>query len=209
MVRGRILLGALMAGVTLLGASSARGEVDLGGTPVHTEQDTFVGAGFEAEVHSFVYAGSDAVLPDDPLFAPLGDNESLIIYFMINTGETGDIDLLGLLNPAGINPSAIGISSLTPDGWLVENRENPVFFEGSVDLVQYQWDEGFSELLSPGEWSVMFYRLTGFWQPVDGFVGLGSDLATNLIPGPGVIPEPATLSLLLIGAAAAARRSRR
>lgn len=209
MFNGRILFGALLAAVISVGASSARGGVNLGGTPIHTEFDSFVGEGFQADVYSFVYAGSEAELPDDPIFVPLGENETLIAYFIINTGQTGDIDLLGLLNPAGINPSAVGISSLSPEGWLLDDRENPVFFEGSINLVQYQWDEEFSELLSPGDWSVMFFRLTGFWQPVDGFVGLGSDLATNLIPGPGAIPEPATLSLLLIGVAAAVRRSRR
>ena len=209
MFKGRILVGALLAGVTLVGASSARGGIYLGGTPIHTEYDAFVGEGFQADVYSFVYAGSEAELPDDPLFVPLGENETLIAYFMINTGETGDIDLLGLLNPAGINPSAVGISSLAPDGWLLEDRVNPVLFGGTYEIVQFQWDAEFSELLSPGDWAVMFFRLTGFWQPVDGFVGLGSDLATNLIPGPGAIPEPATLSLLLIGVAAAVRRSRR
>jgi len=190
-------------------SSAALADIYLGGTPVHTELDTFVGAGFEAEVHSFVYAGSDAVLPDDPIMVPLNDNETMIVYCILNTGETGDVDLLGLLNPAGINPSAVGISSVAPEGWLLDDRENPVLYEGSVNLVQYQWDDQFGDLLSPGQWSVMFYRLTGFWQPVDGFVGLEGDLATNLIPGPGPIPEPTALSLLLAGVALAARRPRR
>ena len=49
-------------------------------------------------------------------------------------------------------------------------------------------------------------RLTGFWQPVDGFVGLEADLDSQLIPGPAPIPEPASVVLLLAGSLALVRR---
>lgn len=193
----------------LVAVSGVRAGVDIGGTPIHTEYDLFSGAGFEATVYSFVYAGVDSELPDDPLFVPLNQGETLFVYFMSNVGDTGDVDLLGMLNPAELNPSAIGISSLAPDGWLEDARVNPVMFEGSTSLVQYQWDDVFSDLLAPGDWAIMFYRVTGFWQPVDGFVGLGSDLDSQQIPGPGPIPEPAAVGLLLAGTLVVVRRRAR
>ena len=83
---------------------------------------------------------------------------------------------------------------------------NPVIYNGSTSTVQYQWDSVFSDFLAPGDWAVMFYRVTGFWQPVDGFVGLGADLDSQLIPGPAPIPEPAVFGMLLAGASVAVRR---
>ncbi|MCH7720039.1 MAG: hypothetical protein IH988_03490 [Planctomycetes bacterium] len=206
--RSRVLAFGSVA-LLVAAVCGVRAGVYIGGTPIHTEYDLFSGAGFEADVFSFVYAGVDSDLPDDPLFVPLNEGETLFVYFMRNVGDTGDVDLLGLLNPAELNPSAVGVSSLAPDGWLEDDRVNPVVFEGSTSLVQYQWDEFFSDLLAPGDWAVMFYRVTGFWQPVDGFVGLGSDLDSHQIPGPAPIPEPAAVCLLLAGMLVVVRRRAR
>jgi len=205
----RTTIRALSAAALLaMSVATANAGVYVGGTPSHVEYDFFSGEAFEADVYSFVYSGAGAELPDDPIFPPLNETESLFLYFVHNVGDRGDVDLLGLLNPAEINPSAVGVSSVAPEGWLEEDRVNPVIYEGSISLVQYQWNDLFSDLLAPGDWAVLFYRVTGSWQPVDGFVGLGDDLDSHLIPGPAPIPEPTTVGLLL-GALVALPRMRR
>jgi hypothetical protein len=182
---------------------------DIGGTPNHTEVDSFQGAGFSADVHSFVFYGTNADLPDDPVFPALVENETLIVYLIHNTGSTGDVDLLGLLNPAGINPHSIGVSSVIPEDFEPEYQIDPSIYEGSVQLIQYQWIPAGFGYIEPEDWSLVFYRIMGFWQPVDAFVGLGDDLDSQQIPGPAPIPEPAALAVLVFGLGMLLRRPKR
>ena len=72
--------------------SGVQAGVDIGGTPIHAEYDVFSGTGFEADLYSFVYAGVGSELPDDPIFVPLNEGETLFVYFMRNIGDTGDVE---------------------------------------------------------------------------------------------------------------------
>jgi hypothetical protein len=198
---GRLSFCAACAAIAMLLSAPVAfaGAPDIGGNPLVVESTVFGGADIEVTVYSYVFSLGREV---PPTFRELSADESLFVYIVRNSGPV-DVDTYALLNPDEIEVHGIGNSPILPQMWNEDRRNNPDFLYGGVDGVQYVWtdDPNFDLfLLRPGEWAISFFRVIGFWQPVDAFAGNfdQGDYDVQLVPGPAIVPEPASLALLAV-----------
>lgn len=159
-----------------------------GGTPIVERVDEFGGDGFDflVTVHTAVYYGPDAVLPDALELVELNEGHSYLIYLLHNHGETA-VDLFGLTNPDAITIPVAGIlpaDIVQDESFDPDDLVHPSVWFFGIDLISFAWDESYG-LLGPGNWSIVFYGSKG-WQDVTSWVGDSSDfpLDFGLLLGP-------------------------
>jgi len=193
--------------------------VDIGGDPIHVEQDVLAADNWAMEVTSFVYDFTSASLPAG--VPELKVNETLFVYFLdmnnalptsTNNFNVGNPDqfpvvCVGWLSPLWVVPVVDGNPT-------TDTFQDPYLYgySGPAKATVYTYSGNFFDpycTLDPPEYSLVYYVARSGWQLTSGTVSGGGMSDNDLVPGPGpVIPEPSVLALLGIGALAAIRLRR-
>lgn len=197
-------------GVMLFVVGSALGAPDIGGTPIHVEDDIFTADDWGIFVSSYVYDDTSE-LPGN--FA-LDPGEMLFIYLLDGDDDRSvSVDQYSVGNPELFPVNTVGWDdTIIPDGFELEDFQDPHLFGYSVPAQAIVWTyannpfDPFSTL-EPDEWSLVFYIAESpTWMPVSATAS-GAGMGDNqIVPGPA--PEPTTLGILLVGALGVLRRRR-
>jgi len=207
--------------VSFLFAAHAFGTtVDIGGDPIHVEQDTFSADNWALDVTSFVFDWTSESLPAG--VPDLNPDETLFVYFLdmvnseptsVNNFNVGNPNLfpvfcVGWLGPTWVVPEVDG--SPTTDSF-----EDPYLYgySGPAQAAVYTFSGDFFDpwcTLDPHEYSLVYYVAKSGWTLVPGTASGGGLSDNELVPGPGaVIPEPSLVIAGLVGLAAALRKGHR
>jgi len=192
-----------------LAASAYATTVDIGGDPIHVQQDLFSADDWALEVTSFVFDSTSATLP---LGVPeLNAGETLFVYFldMVNDEPTS-VNNFNVGNPELYPVSSVGWLSPT---WVIpvvdgnpttDDFEDPVLYgySGPAQATVYTFYGDFFDpycTLDRDEYSLVYYISQSGWTLVPGTASGGGLSDNQLLPGPGAIPEPSLIIAGLLG----------
>jgi MYXO-CTERM domain-containing protein len=201
---------SLVAGIagTLI-AASASAAPDIGGSPLHTEEDYFTGGPWAMTVFSYVF-DDDADVPDG---FNLNSGQFLFIYLLDGDEDNAEIsvDTFSVGNPNLAPIVTVGFSTFTlPDGYDMNDREDPFLFgysgpaQASIFTYAGNPNDPFSTL-DPDEWSLVYYVAETDGWTLGSANGSGGGISdSHLVPVP--IPTPGALALLAFAGLASRRR---
>ncbi|MBN1918164.1 MAG: PEP-CTERM sorting domain-containing protein [Verrucomicrobia bacterium] len=210
----------LTAAALSIAGSAAATTADIGGDPIHVQQDTFAADNWVMEVTSFVFDYSSSSLPAG--VPELNEGEALFVYFLdmdnsvstsTNNFNVGNPNLypvssVGWLSPLWVVPVVDG--SPTTDTF-----QDPYLYgySGPAQATVFTFSGNFFDpwcTLDPNEYSLVYYVAQSGWELVPGTVSGGGVSDNELLPGPGetIVPEPSILVLLGVGVLATIRSRR-
>jgi len=184
---------------------------DIGGTPIHTEDDYFSytegGSDWGLTVYSYVY-GPASSLPD--MGISLFPDEMLFVYLLDgDDARTDSVEYFSVYNPQDLSIVDVGYDgTLTITGYDAGDYQNPTNYQysGFTKTVAYNFTGGYMYDIQPDEWSLVFYiSVSPTWGLATGTVAAGG-ADEHDVPAP--IPEPTTICLLGLGALALLRKRR-
>jgi hypothetical protein len=165
---------------------------DIGGTPIHTEQDYFSYtegvSDWGLTVYSYVY-GSASSLPD--MGISLFPDEMLFVYLLDGDDATTDsVEYFSVFNPDDMPVVDVGYESdIIPMGYNAGKYQNPVNYQysGFTQTISYNFTGGYMFDIQPDEWSLVYYiSVCDTWAPATGTVAAGgSDVHDVPAPAPG------------------------
>lgn len=206
-LRMTAIAAAFCAGAFVTGANATP---ELGGTPIHTESDSFTdGALWGMTVYSYVY-NSDTDLPNGYMLDP---GEMLFMYFLDGDDDkTVSVDFFSVGNPEGMPITAIGYeTNITPPDYDGLKRQDPYHFGYHSGSQASSWSyfgnpqDPFSTL-EPDEWSLVWYIAEAEDWTLGPATGSGAGIGnTQYVPVP-TIPTPGTLALLAMAGVLGLRR---
>jgi MYXO-CTERM domain-containing protein len=208
-VNVRALAAALSVAALTTVATAAP---DIGGTPIHTEDDFFTGGPWGLFVSSYVYDDASEL----PEGFSLNAGELLFIYLLDGDEDnaTVSVDTFSVGNPNELPITSVGFATvITPPGFDADDREDPFLFgySGPARATVYTYAGDFSDpfsTLDPEEWSLVWYKAEadnwGLGPATASGAGIGD---TQMVPVP--LPGPGALALLGIAGLAVAQRRRR
>ena len=210
MSRSGLAGAALVVGAL---AASALAQPDIGGTPLHTEEDFFTGNDlWGMNVWSYVY---DATT-DLPAGFVLEADEMLFAY-LLDAEDTKpvSIDAFSIGNPNVLPILSVGFAStITPPGYDGGLREDPYVYgySGSAQATIFTYTGDFSDpfsTLDPEEWSLVWYIAQSPTWSLGSATASGAGISDNqFVPVPD-IPAPGAAALLAIAAACSGAHRRR
>jgi len=217
-----------------LGPAASFSNADIfGGTPSASDDDFFTrNNGFNSwgvRVRSFAYGFGSSIIPVGvPANGIPGPGETLFLYLVENVGTSGNpqqpapsdtaVVTLTVANPSE-PPSApilsVGkatlVNVLNPIDLSVTGiREDPRQFNINPLNIDYNWITQAlppppTDVLHPNEYSIVYFKAAATWTNRDGLVTGAGLTDSETILGP-IVPEPATIALLALGAFLIRRR---
>ena len=204
-------LGGVVAALVMLVAfpvSVLAQNPDIGGDPIHTEEDYFTEGLWGLTVYSYVYDSTSSSLPD--MGISLMSDEMLFVYLLDGDDQTSDsVEYFSVYNPLELAIDTVGYNdTIIPTGYSSGDYQDPINYEysGFSLTTSYSFTGGYMNTIEPDEWSLVFYVAeSGTWALSTGTVaGGGAD--EELVPSPS--PEPTTLCVFGLGALALLRKRR-
>ncbi len=201
-------IAAILCASAAVTAASA--QPDIGGTPIHTEMDTFSnGALWGMTTWSYVY-DADSVLPSG--FA-LGAGEMLFAYLLdADEALTVSIDTFSVGNPEMTPVTSVGYeTSIVPPGYDGGAVEEPYLYgySGPAQATIYTYAGDFSDpfsTLDPGEWSLVWYITEAPTWTLGSATASGAGIGDNQLVPVGAIPSPGVLGFLALAGLTGRRR---
>ena len=174
---------------------------DIGGAPIHTEEDYFSAGDWGVTVRSYVYDNTSTSIPSIyPGFA-LNPGEMLFLYLLdCDSAKSTSVDHFAIGNPELLSISAVGwTTDVVPVGYDVGNHQDPYLygFSGPAEATIFTYTGNFMDpwsTLDPGEYSLVYYiAVSEDYGPVSATADGGGEGENQLLPGPRIME--ATLSL--------------
>ncbi len=164
-----ILIAALPVNVLALNP-------DIGGDPIHTEEDYFTESLWGLTVYSYVYDSTSATLPD--LGISLSSGQMLFAYLLDGDDATTDsVDYFSVYNPDDLPIIDVGYDeTLTVPGYDGGDYQDPINYQysGFSLTTSYNFTGGYMFTIEPDEWSLVFYvAVSPTWQLATGTVAAG------------------------------------
>jgi hypothetical protein len=189
------------------------GEVpDIGGNPMHTEEDALGAAGlWGMTVYSYVFDHS--FLPPQEFGQVLEPGEMLFAYLL----DADDALPVSISHFAVGNPNLVAIltvgyeTDIEPPGFSGLLREDPFTFgysqQAQSSIFGYNDPLDPFASLDPTEWSLVFYVAQAEMWTAGPATGTGGGIGANgFVPVP--IPAPAVLSMIALAALGRSGRGR-
>jgi len=192
-------LVVILAAISFIAALpvSALAEVpDIGGDPVHTDQDYFSAGEWGMTAYSYVFDDTSASVPDlFEGFSGLGPGEILFVYMLEPNLETEpSISYFAVNNEELVPIYSVGWSiRVVPSGYNVNNHQDPFVFtySGPVQATVYNYTGNPFDTtceLDPGEYSLVYYfALANSYGEVHATVDSQGQGDTQLVPGPSCV----------------------
>jgi len=182
--------------------------VDIGGDPIHTEEDYFSEGLWGLTVYSYVYDSTSSSLPD--LGISLMSDEMLFVYLLDgDDAATDSVEYFSVYNPDDLPVDTVGYNNtIIPTGYSGDDYQDPINYEysGFSLTTSYYFTGGYMRTIEPDEWSLVFYvAICDVWDLATGTVAAGG-ADEHDVPAPA--PEPTTICLLGLGALALLRKRR-
>lgn len=220
--RTRGFAACVMGLVLAMSMSNAYAGVDqLGGDSIHSQVNNYDANGsgtWEAKLSSFVYDSTSSFFPPGIPATP-GPGETLFVYLVENVGDSVALSSLTVANDFPALPiTDIGSApDVTPSDLMVGATEATIANSSAVNPLSqvFTWQVGIifdpdpiptTDLL-PDNYAIQYYIAESTWQLVNGTIESAAAPETQLVPGP-LVPEPASLALLGLGALFVVRRKR-
>jgi len=210
-MRTAIFVIAAAVGTAMSG--SAFGQPDIGGAPIHTEEDVFSdGSLWGMTVWSYVF-DSDSSLPAGFMLDP---GEMLFAYFLDGDDMMDlSIDSFSVGNPNLLPITSVGFeTAIVPGGYDAEDVEEPFLYgySGPAQASIFTYSGDTSDpycTLDPTEWSLVWYIAESPTWSLGSATASGAGISNNnQVPVPN-IPSPGPAALLAIAAAVTGAQRRR
>jgi hypothetical protein len=184
--------GSTSGGPVVTPASSAEANPDIGGDPIHTEEDYFSAGDWGMTVYSYVFDNSSSSVPEIYPGFELDPNEMLFMYLLdSNATKTVSVDHFAIGNPELLTIHTVDhTTNVVPAGYDVDDHQDPYLHKFS-DLaeatiftysgdIQDQWCP-----LEPGEYSLVYYIVESTGHIKVSATADGGGIGDNqLVPGP-------------------------
>lgn len=193
MRRSAVILPAIVL-MMVAWAGALAGNPDIGGEPVHTEEDYFRGGEWGMTVYSYVFDNSSASLPG---VLELDPGEMLFMYLLDVSKTSGtSVEHYAVGNPDLLVVNTVGFEDgVVPAGYEGAAFDEPYIYgySGTAEAAIYTYYGDLTDpccTLDPGEYSLVYYiAVTDRYGPVSATAdsqGIGDN---QLVPGPLCIVE--------------------